>query len=85
MKYGTKNDNYYKVFLVTYYCTFSYFIDLHYCNHILAIIKLNIEKIILDPTYVPSVEPRKLVARVNKRNRPQKINGKSLEKIVNKQ
>ena len=75
----------YKIFLVPYYCTCSYFIDLHYCHHILTIIRLNIAKIILDPMYVPPVEPRKLVARVNKRNRPQKVTGKSLEKIINTQ
>ena len=69
--------------LVPYYCGCSYFLDLHYCHHILAIIRLNIAKIILDPTYVAPVEPRKLVARVNKRNRPAKITGKALERIAN--
>ncbi len=35
-----KYDNYYKTFLVPYYCTCSYFIDLHYCHHILDVIRL---------------------------------------------
>jgi len=69
--------------LVPYYCTISYFIDLHYCNYILAIKRLNIVKIILDTTYVLPVEPRKLVTTVNKRNRPHKVTSKALEKIVN--
>ena len=69
----------YKIFLVPYYCTCSYFIDLHYCHHILAVIRLNIAKIILDPTYVPPVEPRKLVTTLNKRNRSNKVTGKALE------
>ena len=54
------------------------------CHHILAIIRLNIAKIILDPTYVAPVEPRKLVARVNKRNRPAKITGKALRLKIEK-
>jgi len=27
-----KHDKYYKIFLAPYYCTCSYFIDLHYVN-----------------------------------------------------
>ena len=76
-------DQWYKIWLVPYYCCCSYFLDLHYCHHILAIIRLNIAKIILDSTYVAPAEPRKLVARVNKRNRPVKITGKALERIEN--
>jgi hypothetical protein len=45
--------------------------------------KTRITKIILDSTYVAPAEPRKLVARVNKRNRPAKITGKALERIAN--
>jgi len=77
------SDQWYKIWLVPYYCGCSYFLDLHYCHHILAIIRLNIAKIILDSTYVAPAEPRKLVARVNKRNRPAKITGKALERIAN--
>jgi hypothetical protein len=40
-------------------------------------------QIILDSTYVAPAEPRKLVARVNKRNRPAKITGKALKIIAN--
>ncbi len=53
--------------------------------HILALIRLNIAKITLNPNYVAPVESRKLVARVNKINRPTKITGKALEKITNTQ
>jgi hypothetical protein len=63
----------------------SYFSCNKINHHILAVIRLNIAKIILDPTYVPPVEPRKLVSRVNKRNKPQKVTGKLLEKIINTQ
>ena len=38
---------------------------------------VKLAKIILDSTYVAPAEPRKLVARVNKRNRPAKITGKN--------
>jgi hypothetical protein len=65
--------------LVPYYCICSYFTDLHYCNYILVIKRLNIAKIILDTTYVPPVEPRKLVTTLNKRNRSNKVTGKALE------
>jgi len=51
---------------------------LHFGNYILVIKRLNIAKIILDTTYVPPVEPRKLVTTVNKRNRPHKVTGKAL-------
>jgi hypothetical protein len=79
-----KNSNkWYKIWLVPYYCGCSYFLDLHY---ILVIIRLNIAKLILDPTYVVPAEPRKKVSlRVNKRNRPEKITGKALKKIANTQ
>jgi hypothetical protein len=68
---------------VPYYRGFSYFFHLHYFHHIIAIIRLNIAKIILDSTYVAPAEPRNLVARVNKRNRPTKITGKALERKAN--
>ena len=54
-----KNDRYYTIW--PYYCNCSYFINLHYCHHLLALIRLNIAKIILNPNYVAPAKSRKLV------------------------
>ena len=82
IKFGTKKNQFYTIWLVPYYRNCSYFIDLHYCHHILALIRLKKAKIILNQNYVAPAESRKLVARVN---RPTKITGKALEKIANTQ
>ena len=55
--------------------------DLAYCHHILAINSLNIAKIVLDPTYIKPVEPRRLAVRNTKRGRPKNL-GKALETLT---
>ena len=62
------------------YCSCSTFLDLAYCQHILAINKLNLANIILDPTFVKAAEPRRLVVRKTKRGRPKNL-GKALAKL----
>ena len=52
------------------FCCCSTFLDLAYCHHILAINRLQIADIILDPTYIKPVEPRRLAVRDTKRGRP---------------
>ena len=61
------------------FCCCSTFMDLAYCHHILAINSLNIAKIVLDPTYIKPVEPRRLAVRNTKRGRPKNL-GKALER-----
>jgi len=53
--------------------------DLAYCHHILAINSLDIANIILYPTYIKPVEPRRLAVRNTKRARPKNL-GKALER-----
>ena len=55
--------------------------DLAYCHHILAINSLNIANIVLDPTYIKPVEPRRLAVRNTKRARPKNL-GKALEPYI---
>jgi hypothetical protein len=42
------------------FCCCSTFLDLAYYHHILAINRLNLAKIILDPSYIQPPEPRRL-------------------------
>jgi hypothetical protein len=42
------------------FCCCSTFLDLAYCHHILAINRLNLARIILDPSYIQPPEPRRL-------------------------
>ena len=62
------------------FCTCSSFLDLAYSHHILAINKMNLANIILDPSYVKPVEPRRLCVRKTKKGRPKNI-GKALERL----
>lgn len=62
------------------YCSCSTYLDLAYCHHILAINKLNLANIILDPTYVKPVEARRLCVRKTKKSWPRNI-GKALERL----
>ena len=48
----------------------SSFLDLAYCHHILAINRLNLANIILDPSYIQPPEPRRLAERKINRGRP---------------
>ena len=62
------------------FCSCSTYLDLAYCHHILAINKLNLANIILDPTYVKPVEPRRLQVRKTKKGRPRNF-GKALARL----
>jgi len=62
------------------FCCCSTFLDLAYCHHILAINRLNLAKIILDPSYIQPPEPRRLAVRKMNRGRPRQL-GKALEFI----
>jgi len=60
------------------FCCCSTFLDLAYC--LLAINRLNLAKIILDPSYIQPPEPRRLAVRKMNRGRPRQL-GKALEFI----
>ena len=51
-----------------YYCDCSTFIDLAYCHHLLAINRLGLSKISIDPLFIAPEPPRRLVTRNNRRN-----------------
>ena len=71
----------YFIGIFPYYCYCSSFWDLAYCEHILAINKLELAKIIIDPFFKEPEPSRRLVARKSKRGRPKKTKGYALKKI----
>lgn len=72
-----------RIYIFPYHCECSTFIDLAYCHHLLAINRLGVSKIIIDPNYIAPAMPRRLVVRNNRRNvgRGKKIKGSALQII----
>ena len=60
------------------YCCCSTFLDLAYCHHILAIMRLELATIVLDPIYIKPPQPRRLAVRNIKRGRPKNYQGQAL-------
>ena len=76
-KAGISYCHFIRIYAPIYCCCYT-FCDLAYCHHILALNRLQLANITLDPTYIEKPEPRRLHVRKTKRGRPVKIKGKAL-------
>ena len=72
-----------RIQIFPYYCDCITFLDLAYCHHLLAINRLGLLKISIDPTYKAPEPPRRLVTRNSRRavGRGKKIKGSALKMI----
>ena len=61
------------VYIKPFFCNCKTFWDKSYCHHILAVNRLGIANIILDPNFVPEPEKRRLLVRIMKRVRTIKV------------
>ena len=57
------------------YCPCYTYLDRAYCHHILAINRLEVANIVIDPTFIPATMKRTLVAKRSKRGRPKQVKG----------
>ena len=62
------------------FCDCYTFLERKYCHHILAINRLNLANIAIDPGYEEPAPARRLVVRKLKQGRPKKMKSKALIK-----